>query len=82
MIKSTNNINRNTPIIAVTAYERTLQLANIFDDNLNKPVTKESILRCIRQFRECIIPWTPTLKATTAFSTDCSPDKVSIPSSF
>jgi DNA-binding response OmpR family regulator len=52
MIKSTNNINRNTPIIAVTAYERILQLAGIFDDTLNKPVTKESVLRCIRQLSD------------------------------
>jgi serine/threonine-protein kinase RIM15 len=49
MIKSTNNVNRNTPIIAITAYERTLQLASIFDDTLSKPVTKESITKCMRQ---------------------------------
>lgn len=49
MIKSTNNINRNTPIIAVTAYEHTLQLAGIFDDTLNKPVTKEVVMQCIQR---------------------------------
>lgn len=49
MIKSTNNINRNTPIIAVTAYEHTLQLAGIFDDTLNKPVTKEVVTQCIQR---------------------------------
>ncbi|KAL9540410.1 hypothetical protein MBANPS3_009696 [Mucor bainieri] len=52
MIKSTNNINRNTPIIAVTAYERTLQLASVFDDTLCKPVTKEIVSRCIRHLHE------------------------------
>ncbi|KAK4515895.1 uncharacterized protein ATC70_010853 [Mucor velutinosus] len=52
MIKSTNNINRNTPIIAVTAYERTLQLASVFDDILCKPVTKEIVSRCIRHLSE------------------------------
>lgn len=52
MIKSTSNINKNTPIIAVTAYERTLQLASIFDSTLSKPVTKETILKCIRQLGE------------------------------
>ncbi|GAN07120.1 AGC/MAST/MAST protein kinase [Mucor ambiguus] len=52
MIKSTNNINRNTPIIAVTAYERTLQLASVFDDTLCKPVTKEIVSRCIRHLSE------------------------------
>jgi CheY-like chemotaxis protein len=49
MIKSTNNVNKNTPVIAITAYERTLQLASIFDDTLSKPVTKESITKCMRQ---------------------------------
>jgi DNA-binding response OmpR family regulator len=52
MIKYTNNINRNTPIIAVTAYERTLQLASVFDDTLCKPVTKEIVLRCIRHITD------------------------------
>lgn len=52
MIKSTNNINRNTPIIAVTAYERTLQLASVFDDTLCKPVTREIVSRCIRHLTE------------------------------
>ncbi|KAG0172634.1 hypothetical protein DFQ28_007650 [Apophysomyces sp. BC1034] len=50
MIKSTNNVNRDTPIIAVTAYERTVQLAGAFDDILSKPVTKDTILQRIRQF--------------------------------
>lgn len=56
MIKSTNNINRNTPIIAVTAYERTntLQLSGIFDDTLSKPVTKDSVLRSIRQITDSL----------------------------
>ncbi|KAI8367448.1 hypothetical protein EDC96DRAFT_506872 [Choanephora cucurbitarum] len=49
MIKSTNNINKNTPIIAVTAYEETLQQANIFDDTISKPVTKETISRSIQR---------------------------------
>lgn len=63
MIKSTNNINRNTPIIAVTAYERTLQLASVFDDTLCKPVTKEIVLRCIRHITDrnsTAIHWSST----------------------
>lgn len=43
MIKSTKNCNEHTPIIAVTAYERTGQLVDTFDDILSKPVTKEMI---------------------------------------
>ncbi|KAI8970228.1 hypothetical protein BDF20DRAFT_838604 [Mycotypha africana] len=50
MIKSTNNINRETPIIAVTAYERTVQLAGAFDDIVGKPVTKDVILRRLHKF--------------------------------
>jgi CheY-like chemotaxis protein len=50
MIKSTNNSNRETPIIAVTAYERTVQLAGAFDDILSKPVTKDVILQRLKQF--------------------------------
>ncbi|KAL9538066.1 hypothetical protein MBANPS3_011225 [Mucor bainieri] len=50
MIKSTNNNNRETPIIAVTAYERTVQLAGAFDDILSKPVTKHVILQRLTQY--------------------------------
>lgn len=50
MIKSTNNANRDTPIIAVTAYERTVQLAGAFDDILSKPVTKNIIRERLEQF--------------------------------
>lgn len=50
MIKSTNNNNRETPIIAVTAYERTVQLAGAFDDILSKPVTKHVILQRLKQY--------------------------------
>lgn len=50
MIKSTNNSNRETPIIAVTAYEKTVQLAGAFDDILSKPVTKDVISQRLKQF--------------------------------
>ncbi|KAI9494658.1 hypothetical protein BDB00DRAFT_871209 [Zychaea mexicana] len=50
MIKSTNNLNRTTPIIAVTAYERTVQLAGAFDDIISKPVTKSTIYQRLQQF--------------------------------
>ncbi|KAI7898111.1 uncharacterized protein BX663DRAFT_462531 [Cokeromyces recurvatus] len=50
MIKSTNNSNRETPIIAVTAYEKTVQLAGAFDDILIKPVTKDLIRQRIQKF--------------------------------
>ncbi|KAI8354074.1 hypothetical protein BD560DRAFT_357528 [Blakeslea trispora] len=56
MIKSTNNINKDTPIIAVTAYEETLQQANIFDDTISKPVTKESVLRSIQRSKSSNCP--------------------------
>lgn len=72
MIKSTNNSNRETPIIAVTAYERTVQLAGAFDDILSKPVTKDIILQRLKQF--CGRPppvTTPSLppSSTTSSST-------------
>jgi hypothetical protein len=50
MIKSTINMNSSTPIIAVTAYEHTVQLAGAFDDILNKPVTTQIILNRLKQF--------------------------------
>ncbi|KAI9486921.1 MAG: hypothetical protein EXX96DRAFT_627509 [Benjaminiella poitrasii] len=50
MIKSTNNGNRETPIIAVTAYEKTVQLAGAFDDILIKPVTKDLIHQRLQKF--------------------------------
>lgn len=56
MIKSTNNINKHTPIIAVTAYEGTLQFTGIFYYTLNKPVTKEGVLRCIRPLADSTWP--------------------------
>ncbi|GAA5809844.1 hypothetical protein MFLAVUS_003259 [Mucor flavus] len=56
MIKSTNNINKHTPIIAVTAYEGTLQFTGIFYCTLNKPVTKEGVLRCIRPLADSTWP--------------------------
>lgn len=54
MIKSTNNPNRETPIVAVTAYEQTAQLAGAFDDIISKPVTKNVIAQCIEHF--CLSP--------------------------
>ncbi|KAI8391144.1 uncharacterized protein BYT42DRAFT_183352 [Radiomyces spectabilis] len=50
MIKSTNHVNRDTPIIAVTAYEQTAHLTGTFDDVLSKPITKDMILRRLKQF--------------------------------
>lgn len=64
MIKSTNNINKHTPIIAVTAYEGTLQFTGIFYHTLNKPVTKEGVLRCIRPLGDTA--W-PNSSASTYF---------------
>jgi serine/threonine-protein kinase RIM15 len=75
MIKSTNNINRTTPIIAFTAYERTFQLTKIFDDVISKPVTREAIVRCIKQFRD--LPLDQTMQ--WSFS---SPSIETSPSSF
>lgn len=43
-------MNSTTPIIAVTAYEHTVQLAGAFDDILNKPVTTQLILHRLKQF--------------------------------
>jgi CheY-like chemotaxis protein len=50
MIKSTINMNTSTPIVAVTAYEHTVQLAGAFDDILNKPVTTQIILNRLKHF--------------------------------
>ncbi|KAI9323113.1 hypothetical protein BX666DRAFT_2021869 [Dichotomocladium elegans] len=50
MIKSTNNTNRDTPIVAVTAYERTARLAGAFDVILSKPVTKNIIYQALQEF--------------------------------
>ncbi|KAF7723673.1 hypothetical protein EC973_001764 [Apophysomyces ossiformis] len=50
MIKSTNNVNRGTPIVAVTAYERRSQFAGAFDEILMKSMTKNIILQRLRYF--------------------------------
>jgi len=47
MIKSTQNMNQNTPVIAVTAYEQTFRQTQYFDDVLSKPVTKDILLRVL-----------------------------------
>ncbi|ORY94239.1 hypothetical protein BCR43DRAFT_461749 [Syncephalastrum racemosum] len=50
MIKSTQNVNQHTPIIAATAYERTAQQACAFDHIQSKPVTRESVIRILDLF--------------------------------
>ncbi|KAI9279143.1 hypothetical protein BY458DRAFT_532256 [Sporodiniella umbellata] len=66
MIKSTNNINKTTPIVAFTAYERTFQLTKTFDDVLSKPVTKEAVVRCIKHFHD--LPDDPDQLSQWSFS--------------
>ncbi|RKP25977.1 CheY-like superfamily [Syncephalis pseudoplumigaleata] len=50
MIKSTNNANRHTPIVAVTAYEHPIHLARVFDEVLVKPVDKATLQHRLRYF--------------------------------
>ncbi|TPX47944.1 hypothetical protein SeLEV6574_g02339 [Synchytrium endobioticum] len=47
MIKWINNINRYTPIIAVTAYEQTYAIVDLFEHTLPKPVSKDLIHRIL-----------------------------------
>jgi len=47
MIKSTKNVNQNTLIVAITAYEQTFQLSQQFDDTLSKPITKDMVLKIL-----------------------------------
>lgn len=82
MIKSTNNSNRDTPIIAVTAYERTVQLAGAFDDILSKPVTKTVIYERLQQFcGSCVEqpPPRPPLFAHYSSSSSLSSTKAILP---
>ena len=64
MIKSTQNINQQTPIIAVTAYERSAQYAGSFDDILLKPLNRSMVLQQLRQF----YPSTRRRKPSSVFS--------------
>lgn len=64
MIKSTQNINQQTPIIAVTAYERSAQHAGSFDDILLKPLNQSMVLQQLRQF----YPSTRSRKPSSVFS--------------
>ncbi|KAI7878553.1 hypothetical protein K492DRAFT_149339 [Lichtheimia hyalospora FSU 10163] len=64
MIKSTQNINQQTPIIAVTAYERSAQHAGSFDDILLKPLNRSTVLQQLRQF----YPSTRSRKPSSVFS--------------
>lgn len=80
MIKSTNNVNRETPIIAVTAYEQTVQLAGAFDEILCKPVTKNIVSQCIDQFCYQGIKPAKVLPASTISTTSTLvPGKSSAP---
>lgn len=82
MIKSTNNSNRDTPIIAVTAYERTVQLAGAFDDILSKPVTKDIIYQRLGQFCGSSVqqpPPRPPLFAHYSSSSSLSSTKAIVP---
>ncbi|KAJ3123795.1 hypothetical protein HK098_001635 [Nowakowskiella sp. JEL0407] len=49
MIKSTNNVNQTTPIIAITAYEQVSLIPGVtqFDEILTKPVTRETFQRVL-----------------------------------
>ncbi|KAK9709568.1 rim15, signal transduction response regulator [Basidiobolus ranarum] len=55
MIKSTKNLNQDTPIIAVTAYERNVPQAGLFDVVLSKIVTKEKIGPTLKEY----CSWSP-----------------------
>ncbi|KAJ1564010.1 rim15, signal transduction response regulator, partial [Cladochytrium tenue] len=48
MIKSTNNLNRDTPVVAVTAYEPTLGSDHAFDEVLTKPVSRDALGAVLR----------------------------------
>ncbi|KAJ3022779.1 hypothetical protein HKX48_005255 [Thoreauomyces humboldtii] len=65
MIKSTNNVNQQTPIVAITAYEQTFHLSQQFDDTMSKPVTKDVLARILIAI--CGPP--PTPPATAASNT-------------
>ncbi|KAJ3244074.1 hypothetical protein HDU78_011472 [Chytriomyces hyalinus] len=52
MIKKTDNINSNTPIIAVTAYEQTFSFGQQFDEILSKPVTKSALMKTLHTFSQ------------------------------
>ncbi|WWC68367.1 uncharacterized protein I206_102292 [Kwoniella pini CBS 10737] len=50
MIRSTNNHNQNTPIIAATSYEQhqvVTEEGTLFSAVLNKPVSKADLLKCL-----------------------------------
>jgi CheY-like chemotaxis protein len=47
MIRSTKNINQNTPVIAVTAYEQTFAQSQEFDDVMSKPVTRDIMAKVL-----------------------------------
>ncbi|KAL7750544.1 rim15, signal transduction response regulator [Sorochytrium milnesiophthora] len=52
MIKTTDNLNRTTPIVAVTAYEqRSLNIAN-FVEIITKPVSRDAIISCLHAYTE------------------------------
>ncbi|KAI8826995.1 uncharacterized protein EV422DRAFT_490988 [Fimicolochytrium jonesii] len=47
MIKTTNNVNQLTPIVAITAYEQTYHLSQQFDDTMSKPIMKDVLQRIL-----------------------------------
>lgn len=50
-IRSFQNVNQGTPIIAVTAYEQSYQLMQQFDDVIVKPVSKDILTKVVVALR-------------------------------
>ncbi|KAJ3160645.1 hypothetical protein HDU86_000404 [Geranomyces michiganensis] len=76
MIKSTNNVNQTTPIVAITAYEQTYHLSQQFDDTMSKPVTKDVLARILVAIcgpHGKSNAGTPTTAAATGTATDRPP---------
>jgi len=50
MIKSTENVNSQTPVVAVTAYEHSTKMTSVFDDMLVKPVLVDAVRQRLKYF--------------------------------
>lgn len=51
LIKHTNSINSNTPVIAITSFAKEASQSKVFDEVLEKPLTLDTIKECIDRYR-------------------------------
>ncbi|OCF75273.1 AGC protein kinase [Kwoniella mangroviensis CBS 8886] len=82
MIRSTNNHNQNTPIIAATSYEQhqvVTEEGTLFSAVLNKPVSKADLIKCLGKLGFILSSGGGTANTNTNTSSEPSSHSNSLP---